>query len=181
MTTRWNGRKYTLEGFYSQHRVKYQQLVEAAQHVKFQVSNKHTMADSILLPVNPNSKNKATGKKDVSFEISAVEFNKFGQCSKPNVDLCWYKCEEFNALSGEEQAEIRAWQQTRDGQATVKKQKNDFFSGKTCCNNKCGGSTNVEGDSTEKKMLHCQVTSLEKQLEEHGTNKTVLEVAAALK
>ena len=48
MTAKWNGKKYDLQTFFSQHRAKYQQLVEASTHIKFQVPNEHTRVDYLL-------------------------------------------------------------------------------------------------------------------------------------
>ena len=48
MTAKWNGKKYPLESFCSQHRAKHQQLLEAAQYIDFQVPNSHTRVGYIM-------------------------------------------------------------------------------------------------------------------------------------
>ena len=48
MTLKWNGKKYALEDFISQHRAKFQQLQEAALHLNFQLPNDHTRVGYIL-------------------------------------------------------------------------------------------------------------------------------------
>ena len=44
----WNGKKYALESFCSQHRAKFQQLEEASQHLNFQLPNEHTRVGYLL-------------------------------------------------------------------------------------------------------------------------------------
>ena len=48
MNAKWNGKKYSLETFCSYHRSKHAQLVEAAEHVNFQVPNEHTRVTYII-------------------------------------------------------------------------------------------------------------------------------------
>ena len=42
MTAKWKGKNYSLDVFCSQHRSKHALLVEAAQHIQFQVPDEHT-------------------------------------------------------------------------------------------------------------------------------------------
>ena len=44
----WNGKKYSLESYCSQHRAKFQQLEEASQHLNFQLPNEHTRVGYLL-------------------------------------------------------------------------------------------------------------------------------------
>ena len=48
VSAKWNGKKYSLDSFISQHRSKYQQLVEASHHVKFQLPNDHTRVSNLI-------------------------------------------------------------------------------------------------------------------------------------
>ena len=48
ISAKWNGKKYALDSFISQHRSKYQQLEEASQHVQFQVPNEHTRVGYLI-------------------------------------------------------------------------------------------------------------------------------------
>ena len=48
VSAKWNGKKYSLDSFISQHRGKYQQLVEASHHVKFQLPNEHTRVSNLI-------------------------------------------------------------------------------------------------------------------------------------
>ena len=48
MTTKWNGKKYSLELYCSHHRSKHSQLVEASQHVQYQVPDEHTRVGYLL-------------------------------------------------------------------------------------------------------------------------------------
>ena len=48
MTATWNGKKYSLETFCSYHRAKHSQLVEASEHVVFQVPNDHTRVTYLI-------------------------------------------------------------------------------------------------------------------------------------
>ena len=48
MSTKWNGKQYSLELYCSHHRSKHSQLVEAAQHVPFQVPDEHTRVGYLL-------------------------------------------------------------------------------------------------------------------------------------
>ena len=41
-------KKFSLDSFISQHRSKYQQLVEVSQHVKFQLPNEHTRVSNLI-------------------------------------------------------------------------------------------------------------------------------------
>ena len=207
MTAKWNGKKFSLEGFCSSHRSKYTQLVEAAQHVSHQVPNGHTRvgylidniehsdadlraaiaqvrtnsqgarddfekAVAILLPVDPFLKNKAN-KNSNSFEISGVHANKFGRGKATNVDLRWYKKDEFVALSEAEKTEVRAWQQTPEGKTAVKDAKDAFFRNK-------GSKQKRPGKSFEKsnKKLKRQVAALQKKIDNQDT---IAEVAALFK
>ena len=48
VSAKWNGKKYSLDSFISQHQGKYQQLVEAFHHVKFQLPTRvSNLIDSI--------------------------------------------------------------------------------------------------------------------------------------
>ena len=48
LNAKWNGKKYALESFISQHRAKFQQLQEAALHLNFQLPNDHTRVGYLL-------------------------------------------------------------------------------------------------------------------------------------
>ena len=48
MTATWNGQKYNLQTYCSQHWAKYQQLVEASEHVEFQVPTEHTRVGYLI-------------------------------------------------------------------------------------------------------------------------------------
>ena len=48
ISAKWNGKKFSLDLFISQHHSKYQQLVEASQHVKFQLPNEHTRVSNLI-------------------------------------------------------------------------------------------------------------------------------------
>ena len=48
MTTKWNGKNYSLEVFCSQHRSKNPQLMEASLHVQFQVPDEHTRVGYLI-------------------------------------------------------------------------------------------------------------------------------------
>ena len=48
MSAQWNGKKYDLQTYCSQHRAKYQQLVEASGHVAFQVPTEHTRVGYLI-------------------------------------------------------------------------------------------------------------------------------------
>ena len=81
MSAKWNGKKYSLDTFISQHQGKYQQLVEAPHHVKFQLPNKHTRvsnlidsienSDAALQAAIANIRHNANGMRD-NFEKAAA-------------------------------------------------------------------------------------------------------------
>lgn len=48
MTSKWNGKRYSLESFCSQHRSRYLQLEEASIHTKCQLPNEHTRVGYLL-------------------------------------------------------------------------------------------------------------------------------------
>ncbi len=48
LNSKWNGKKYALEIFIGQHRIKYEQMKEAAQSVQYQLPNEHTRVGYIL-------------------------------------------------------------------------------------------------------------------------------------
>ena len=48
LNSKWNGKKYALESFCSQHRAKFQQLEEASLHLNFQLPNDHTRVGYLL-------------------------------------------------------------------------------------------------------------------------------------
>lgn len=48
LNSKWNGKKYALEMFIGQHRIKYEQMKEAAQSVQYQLPNQHTRVGYIL-------------------------------------------------------------------------------------------------------------------------------------
>ena len=48
VSAKWNGKKYSLDSFISQHRGKYQQLVKASHHIKFQLQNEHTRVSNLV-------------------------------------------------------------------------------------------------------------------------------------
>ena len=48
MQSEWNGKKYALESYCSQHRAKFLQLQEASNHVTFQVPNEHTRVGYLI-------------------------------------------------------------------------------------------------------------------------------------
>ena len=48
MGAKWNGKKYALESFCAQHRSKYEQIVEAAQHIPFQIPDQRARVGYVL-------------------------------------------------------------------------------------------------------------------------------------
>ena len=48
MQSEWNGKRYALESYCSQHRAKFLQLQEASNHVQFQVPNEHTRVGYLI-------------------------------------------------------------------------------------------------------------------------------------
>ena len=48
MTAKCNGKKYDLQTYCSQHQAKFQQLVEASQHVVFKVPTEHTRVGYLI-------------------------------------------------------------------------------------------------------------------------------------
>ena len=48
MQSEWNGKRYALESYCSQHRAKFLQLQEASNHVQFWVPNEHTLVGYLI-------------------------------------------------------------------------------------------------------------------------------------
>ena len=81
ISAKWNGKKYSLDSFISQHRGKFQQLVEASHHVKFQLPNQHTRvgylidgienSDAALQAAIANVRQNTNGMRD-DFEKAAA-------------------------------------------------------------------------------------------------------------
>ena len=106
-------------------------------------------AVSCLLPVCPYSKNKSNTRRNP--QVSDVTL-KHGSESKTGVEFRWYTKAEYSALSSAQKQELYQWQQSKDGQAQIKKSKDEK-------EKKGGGSKN-----SNTKRLKSQISSMEKQL-----------------
>ena len=94
----------------------------------------------------------------------------------PGVEFRWYNKAEYSALSSDQKQELYQWQQSKDGQAQIKKSKD--------AKDKKGGGPKK---SNATNRLKSQISSMEKQLKSVasrlstiGDDSMVSDIAAAI-
>ena len=103
------------------------------------------------MPVCPYSKSKAQNRRNP--QVSDVTL-KHGSESKTGVEFRWYTKAEYAALNPSQRQELYQWQQSKDGQAQIKKSKEE--------KEKKGGGSKSQPST---KKLKSQISSMEKQLQ----------------
>ena len=105
-----------------------------------------------LLPADPYAKQRGR-QNNTRAEISDVSLKGKGfGTSKTGVDFRWYTPTEYSQLTAEQKQELYQWQRTKEGQAAIKRSKED---------KEKGGKGNKKN-----KKLKAKIASLQKDLDE---------------
>ena len=119
-------------------------------------------AVAFLLPVDPYVKHKKT---DRQVNIADIQALKNKSDSKTGVDLRWHTPDEYAKLNKDQKSELYQWQKTKDGKATIQKQK------------KAAGH---KPKISAKKKLQAKVAALQAEIDERKKDPTLEELTACI-